>query len=244
MTIAAFFDIDGTLYRESLMIEHFKKLLKYEVFDPIIWHSDVKKVFMEWEKREGDYDTYMEELAGVYVESLKNLNKDEYEFIAKQVINLCGDKVYSYTRRRIDYHREKGHKVLFISGSPDYLVSKMATKYNADDFKASTYITDENNNFTGEVIPMWDGKHKIEAMMYFKDKYNIDFEKSFAYGDTHGDLKMLKQVKHPIAINPSFELIKAIKNDDTLNRDATIIIERKNVIYELNSSLNFTKGGK
>ena len=34
MAIAAFFDIDGTLYRNSLMVEHFKKLLKYEVIDP------------------------------------------------------------------------------------------------------------------------------------------------------------------------------------------------------------------
>lgn len=31
---AAFFDIDGTLFRNSLMIEHFKKLIKYEVIDP------------------------------------------------------------------------------------------------------------------------------------------------------------------------------------------------------------------
>ncbi|MEG2456718.1 MAG: threonine synthase [Clostridia bacterium] len=31
--IAAFFDIDGTLYRDSLMVEHFKKLIKYEIID-------------------------------------------------------------------------------------------------------------------------------------------------------------------------------------------------------------------
>ncbi|HSN66914.1 MAG TPA: HAD-IB family hydrolase, partial [Fusibacter sp.] len=30
MNIAAFLDIDGTLYRNSLMIEHFKKMVKYE----------------------------------------------------------------------------------------------------------------------------------------------------------------------------------------------------------------------
>ena len=30
---AAFFDIDGTIYRDSLMVEHFKKLIKYEVVD-------------------------------------------------------------------------------------------------------------------------------------------------------------------------------------------------------------------
>ncbi|MEG0642009.1 MAG: HAD-IB family hydrolase, partial [Clostridium sp.] len=29
--IAAFFDIDGTLYREGLITEVFKKLIKYEI---------------------------------------------------------------------------------------------------------------------------------------------------------------------------------------------------------------------
>ena len=43
--IAAFFDVDGTLYRDSLMIEHFKKLIKYEVLDPIIWHGKAKETF-------------------------------------------------------------------------------------------------------------------------------------------------------------------------------------------------------
>ncbi len=32
--IGAFFDIDGTLYRDSLLVEHFKKLIRYEVIDP------------------------------------------------------------------------------------------------------------------------------------------------------------------------------------------------------------------
>ena len=34
---AAFFDIDGTIYRDSLMVEHFKKLIKYEVVDEKAW---------------------------------------------------------------------------------------------------------------------------------------------------------------------------------------------------------------
>ena len=36
--IGAFFDIDGTIYRDSLMVEHFKKLIKYfensAIFNP------------------------------------------------------------------------------------------------------------------------------------------------------------------------------------------------------------------
>lgn len=244
MAIAAFFDIDGTLYRNSLMIEHFKKLLKYEVFDPALWHSQVKPLYLEWERREGDFDIYMEELAEVYIDSLKGLNKNEYDFIAKQVITLCGDKVYSYTRERIKYHLSKGHLVLFISGSPDYLVSKMAEKYNADDFRASNYKVDSNCNFTGEVIPMWDGNSKIKSMKELSDKYSIDFDKSYAYGDTNGDLTMLKMVKHPIAINPSFELLNSIKNNEKLKHSAKIIIERKNVVYEVDPMTKMRKGGR
>ncbi|MGM0378176.1 MAG: HAD family hydrolase [Bacillota bacterium] len=242
MTIAAFFDVDGTLYRNSLMIEHFKKLVKYEVFDPIIWHSDIKQAFEEWKRREGDYDNYMEDLAEVYIENLKGLNKNEYDFIAKQVINLCGDKVYSYTRNQIEHHQKLGHKVFFISGSPDYLVEKMAKKYKVDDFKASTYKTDKNFNFTGEVIPMWDSDSKIKSIYELTEKHNISLDKSYAYGDTHGDLSMLKIVKNPIAINPSYELIKALKNDDDL-KDTKVIIERKDVIYQVTPFVTFNKGG-
>lgn len=126
MTIGAFFDIDGTLYRDSLMIEHFKKLVKYEVFDPNLWHSHVKLTYEMWKKRRGDYDDYMLELAELYISTLKGINMNEIEFIAEQVINLKGDSVYSYTRDKIRWHRQQGHKVFFISGSPQFLVKRMA----------------------------------------------------------------------------------------------------------------------
>ena len=242
MTIAAFFDVDGTLYRNSLMIEHFKKLVKYEVFDPIIWHSDIKQAFHEWKRREGDYDNYMEDLAEVYIKNLKGLNKNEYDFIANQVINLCGDRVYSYTRNQIKYHQNMGHKVFFISGSPDYLVEKMAEKYDVNDFKASTYKTDKNYNFTGEVVPMWDSDSKIKSIYGLTKKHNIDLNKSYAYGDTHGDLSMLKIVENPVAINPSYELLKSLRNNKKLS-NTKIIIERKDVIYQTDPSIQFNKGG-
>lgn len=36
--IAAFFDIDGTLFRNSLMVSHFNKLIQYEILS-----SDLKE---------------------------------------------------------------------------------------------------------------------------------------------------------------------------------------------------------
>jgi len=237
MNIAAFLDIDGTLYRNSLMIEHFKKMVKYEIVDPGLWHSSLKTPFDEWRKRVGEYDHYMLELVQIYYEVLKGRRAADLEFISNQVIALNGDIVYKYTRSRILWHQLQGHKVFFISGSPDFLVSKMAEKYNIDGYRGTGYIVNFEGKFTGDVIPMWDSDSKNKAIDEFVKDYDIDLSKSYAYGDTNGDFSMLCKVGHPVAINPARELLLNIKATPELVEKAKIIIERKDLIYELDASV-------
>lgn len=236
-TIVAFFDIDGTIFRNSLMIEHFKKLITFEVIDQELWYTKVKKVYLEWEKRYGDFEEYLELLAGVYIEELKGVNKSYIEFIADQVIKLNGDMVYKYSRDQIEWHKKQGHKVFFISGSPDFLVSRMAEKYGVTEFRGTLYKVDDENKFTGEIVRMWDSESKQKQLYELIEKYDVDLLNSFAYGDTTGDLSMLKLVGNPIAINPNKQLLLALREDKELSEKATIIIERKNVIYKLDANV-------
>ena len=235
---AAFFDIDGTLYRDSLMIEHFKKLLKYEVLDESLWHSNVKQTYENWQKRRGNYDDYMEELSNIYHQSMKGLEKSKMDFISDQVIDLIGDKVYMYTRNRIDWHKEMGHAVFFISGSPDHLVHRMADRYGATDSVGSHYYLDEDGKYTGKVEAMWDSANKEKALLGLVEKYNVDLDASFAYGDTNGDLSMFYKVGNPIAINPTRELLSHLRDDPDLSRRARIAVERKDVVYLLKPNAN------
>ncbi|MGL5752825.1 MAG: HAD family hydrolase [Paraclostridium sp.] len=234
--IAAFFDIDGTLYRDSLMVEHFKKLIKYEILDEKVWISHARDTFMDWDKRQGNYDDYLFEICDIYVESLIGLDKNCIDFTSDQVIKLKSDRVYKYTRSRIKWHLDQGHTVIFISGSPDFLVGKMAKKYNITDFSGSKYIF-ENDKFNGEVVPMWDSKSKNVAIDGFVEKYDIDLANSYAYGDTNGDINMLRRVGNPIAINPTNELLQHIREDENIKDTSTIIIERKDLVYKLPSSV-------
>lgn len=231
--IGAFFDIDGTLYRGSLMIEHFKKLIKYEVVDPMSWHFNVKKTYDEWKKRTGEFDDYIDTLAEIYISSLKGQNKERMDFIVDQVISLKGEQVYSYVRDRITYHKAEGHKVFFISGSPDFLVQKMAEKYGVTEFIGTSYLADQDGCFTGEIKPMWDSENKNRAIESLIQKYNIDLNLSFAYGDTNGDLSMLKKIGNPIAVNPNYELLSHLKSDPVLCNKTLVVVERKDVIYTL-----------
>ncbi len=234
---AAFFDIDGTLFRNSLMIEHFKKMIRYEVIDPALWYNRLKDSYSEWEKRYGYFDDYMDELVEVYVKELKGINKAYIEFIASQVININWDKVYRYTRSRIRWHKEQGHMIFFISGAPDFLVEKMADKYQVTAYKATEYIVDENNNFTGEVVRMWDSENKQKAISQLVNRFAVDLDASYSYGDTTGDLSMLKIVGHPVAVNPIRKLLVAIKQDEELYDKTTIVVERKDLIYKLSPAV-------
>lgn len=241
--IAAFFDIDGTIYRNALMIEHFKKLIRYELMREEEYHLNVAPVYKLWEERMGNYDDYLQHLVETYVKSIKGLPLSYNDFISDQVVSLKGNRVYTYTRDRIEYHNKNNHKIIFISGSPDFLVSRMAKKFGADIYFGSSYgIDEETKTLSGEITrPMWDSKHKSEAIQEVIKQYDIDMSKSYAYGDTNGDYTMLKSVGHPIAINPSRELLEKIRTDENLRDIAQIIVERKDVVYKLTADVEIHK---
>ena len=231
----AFFDLDGTLYREGLMAEIFKKLVKYEIIKSEKWYNEVKPEYNKWDKRQGNYDNYLLKMAGIYIEAIKGLHKSQVEFIARKVVEQKGDRVYTYTRDMIKWHKEQGDLIITISGSPLELVKEMATKYGFDDYSGAVYLTDDNEMYTGEVLPMWDSVSKRKALLDFKEKYSINLEKSYAYGDTGGDYSMFELVKYPVCVNPTRELLNKILQDNELRERTKIVVERKDVIYTLSA---------
>ncbi|MGL4656233.1 MAG: HAD-IB family hydrolase [Sarcina sp.] len=231
--IAAFFDIDGTIYREGLITEVFKKIVKYELIKEEKWDNEVKPAFLKWDKRQGDYDEYLLKMVDIYIDAIKGLKKYHIDHIARNVIEQKGDRVYTFTRERIKWHKEQGHVVIAISGSPIELVKEMAGKYNMDDFRGTIYNIDEEEKYTGEITPMWDAVSKQNAIRELTEKYNIDLSESFAYGDTSGDFTMFKNVGHPYAINPTRELIGKVKEHKEIEDKINVIVERKDVTYKI-----------
>lgn len=231
--IAAFFDIDGTIYREGLITEVFKKIMRYELVEGDKWYNEVRPAFSNWDKRQGDYDTYLQKMVDIYTESIIGLSKEHIEHIAKKVIEQKGDRVYTFTRERIKWHKEQGHVVIAISGSPMELVREMAGKYEMDDFKGTIYMLNDDGRYTGEITPMWDSVSKEKALLELKEKYDLDLDNSYAYGDTSGDLTMIKYVGNPYAINPTRELLSKIEMDEEVKNKVNVIVERKDVTYKL-----------
>ncbi|MEL7655342.1 MAG: HAD-IB family hydrolase [Bacillota bacterium] len=232
--IAAFFDIDGTISREGLISEMFKKMIKYELIENSKWYREVEPAFIQWNKRLGDYDLYLQKMVDIYSETIKFTNPYHISYIAKKVIEQKGERVYTYSRDRIKWHKDQGHIVIAISGSPIELVQEMSCKYGMDDYKGTVYEIGCDGAYTGEIIPMWDSRSKSRAVTEMAEKHKIDLSASYAYGDTAGVFSMLTLVGKPYAINPTRELITHIMKDGQLKDLITIIVERKDVTYQLN----------
>lgn len=217
-----------------MISEMFKKMIKYELIDNSKWYNEVEPAFTRWDKRVGDYDDYLQKMVDIYTETVKNTNSFHIAYIARKVIEQKGDRVYTYSRERIKWHKANGHIVIAISGSPIELVREMSEKYEMDDYRGTIYQVGDDGVYNGEIIPMWDAESKRKAVFEIAEKYDIDLSTSYAYGDTNGDFSMLKLVGNPFAINPTRELLAHIQKDDRLSNKIGIIVERKDVTYRLN----------
>lgn len=231
MTTAAIFDIDGTIFRGSLMEAHYNELVEYGLI-PLTTHvNDVLPLRKAHADRKLSYDSYLGKLVDVYTEALTTVKISNSEFAADQVIAKHGDQLYTYAERMIAQHKQSGHQIIFVSGSPTFLVSRLAEKLGADLWFGTDYLT-KNGYYTGQVIPMWDSASKQFQLGRLVDNYGIDLGESYAYGDTNGDFGMLSKVGHPVAVNPSAELLTKLRESDFAD-DVTTLIERKDVVYEM-----------
>ena len=231
---AAFFDIDGTISREGLICEMFHKMVQYELIDASKWNDEVEPAYTLWDRREGDYDTYLKKMVDIYSDTVVGTNRVQIEYIAKRVVEQKGRRVYTYTRDKMKWHKEQGHKVIAISGSPLELVAQMCKQYKMDDCRGTIYTVSDEGLYTGEIIPMWNSVSKKAAIDELCKIYDLDLTQCYAYGDTTGDFSMFKLVGHSTAINPTRELLTRILNDEELRQRIEIIVERKDTTYRIN----------
>lgn len=227
--IAAFFDIDGTIFRSSLLVEHFKYLSNENFITSSAWEKKVLPLYNKYTNREGLFETYLDTAAIEYAKAIEGMDIKFLKTTAKTVTKEMNKQTYKTTTQAIDNHKDKGHLVFFISGSPDFLVEPFSTHFPIDKCYASIYQV-ENKKFNGKIKPMWDSKSKRETINNLVEKYNIDLSKSYAYGDTKGDLSMLEMVGKPRLVNPSYSLLEITKSN---NMKGKVLVERKDITYTL-----------
>ena len=166
---AIFLDIDGTIFRSSLVIEHYELLLSKKEYN-LSRNAVVDTMRESWLNRNISYEDYLLVLVDHYVEILKSLEKDTICITANEVIDKEKNKIYQYTKDIISQAKQEGKLIFLISGSPDFLVEKFADVLNVEGYGSKYIFTDDI--FTGKVEPLWDSTSKKKKIFELVKKYN------------------------------------------------------------------------
>ena len=223
----AAFDIDGTLFRSSLLIELVEQLIEDGVFPP-----ESRAAYEEertlWLNRKGDYPSYIRKVVDVFGSQVKGTLYGPVADAAGKVIEAKMNRVYRYTRDLLTRLKKEGYYLLAVSRSPKFIVDGFGYELGFDKSYGIFYETGASNRFTGAIEDEHLIMNKAAILTRAVKKENLTLEGSVGVGDTESDLSMLEMVETPIVFNPNQVLY-----NEARRRGWKIVVERKDVIYEL-----------
>lgn len=228
MNKVAFFDIDGTIFRSSLLIELVDELVKEKVF-PESTADMYERSYRAWKNREGTYEAYIDDVVEAFITHIKGVHYGTFADIARHVVAIQSKRVYRYTRDLISELKDQGYTVIAISQSPKTVLDEFCEQYGFDKVYGRIYEIGPQDCFTGVVIDEHLIKNKANIVKRIFDRHpELSREQSVAVGDTEGDIPLLESVERPICFNPNQLLYKQAKRNNW-----EVVVERKDVIYKL-----------
>ncbi len=222
----AVFDIDGTIFRSSLLIELVEECIEEGIF-PYRMRSIYNEDFQRWLDRRGSYDDYIGKVIDAYRSHSKGVKLRDVMDIADRLMVFHKNRVYRYTRDLVE-RLKKTHFLLAISHSPYHVVEPFCRYWGFQKVYAMMYEIDKNEIFTGKVEYEDFMRKKNKVLMRAIKKEGLTLAGSIGVGDSESDISMLKMVSRAIAFNPNKKLYQAAKRNKW-----EIVVERKDMIYKL-----------
>ena len=189
-------DMDGTLTKGSVVLDHAGYLIEKGLIKDDgsyqAWKTDVKNEKLIVAVAEN----YRYQLIGKKVEEL-----DVEGFITEY---LKKDVWYS-TLQNLITAKYQGHEVIVISGSADFLVQELVGQLGFQGV-GSTYLVDENDCMTGEVVGMFGMNAKDE---WIQNNIALNtYEQVVGLGDTSSDFGIFKHCDYNILVEPTSETME------------------------------------
>jgi HAD superfamily hydrolase (TIGR01490 family) len=103
---------------------------------------------------------------------------------------------------RLTEHKMKGHRVVLLSGMPEFLLRNYSRLFKVKEFYGSVMEINDGK-FTGKTVGVFPiVKGKPEVVKRILKKYDLDWRHVTAYADHYHDRYLLKKVGRPVVVNP------------------------------------------
>lgn len=223
----AVFDVDGTIFRSSLLIQLVNRLVADGVF-PQATRKVYAKEYEKWANREGDYQEYIHAVVHAFNKHLKGVHYGAFADAAEEVVEEQWKRVYRYTRDLLAELKKKDYYLLAVSHSPKTVLDKFCPRMGFDKAYGIVYEIGPQECFTGKMTDEHLILNKAKILQRAVEKEDLSLAHSIGVGDTESDVPFLEMVAQPICFNPNMSLYRYARL-----KEWKVVVERKDVIYEI-----------
>ena len=206
----AIFDFDGTIYAEetfTLLMKHLKEHPIYQssykrfyraIVPPYI--ANKLKIYPASKMKKRSMQLYLEAFDGrtkhemdLYFEEIKATMQQDFN---KKVIE------------RLKLHQHDNIHVLLVSGAYTQFLERVTDGIVFNHIIGTDICYKDDKVFTKNVLTHVNGEQKTLKVQEALNGHQVDWENSYAYGDSFSDLPVLKLVGNPVAVRPEEKLRK------------------------------------
>lgn len=192
----ALFDIDNTLYEGFSYFE----LLEAQVAESVIDACVLAKAITRMKKyRAGiqGYEATVVDLLDIYAGGLKG---KRYEVVLESTRRFYSNstKFFPYAMPTIQALR-RTHDATLVTGEPQVVAQAVAELFGVKSYYCTMYEV-RDGKFTGNIKSYLASRHeKCAAIQHLM--YGHGVKNSFAFGDSEGDIEMLRTVEYAVCLN-------------------------------------------
>ncbi|WP_153730802.1 HAD family hydrolase [Sporosarcina obsidiansis] len=204
----AIFDFDGTLYTKEtfkLLMEQLKKHPIYQRYYGKFYRSILPlyiryklKLLPENEMKERSMRLYLQALDTLTTSQLQTYFEDMHE----EMLGDFNEQVVT----RLASHREEGYYILLVSGAYTPFLTAVTSHLTFDKIIGTDIPSSGERIAMDQPFLHIQGERKNEQIFHVLQGKTIDWDKSYAYGDSISDLPVLEQVGNPVAVRPDTKL--------------------------------------
>lgn len=200
----AVFDVDWTLHNSSIGVDFLVELAN----TGLLGDQTLDSKYKQWRQAENRGVYFREHFAPIYDSGINAIPRVEMEKIGNTLAKKIRDSIFDELQSEINVCRLEGLKLIMISQSPKIVVSPLAKLLDFEICIASDFIFDEQGTYIQPRHRNDDEKNKGTVLKKLIDEHGLSLAGSRAYGDSLDDLPMLEIVHHPVAVNPSEQLLE------------------------------------
>lgn len=203
----ATFDLDGTVFKFTVLEEYAHWLSQQGIFAPI--PAEIPQAKQTWKdnNNEENYKAHLNLLVQFFIEQVTGKSVSTLHETANIVASQQAHRQWNITRA-IMRHVQESHNVIAVSLMPEWLMEPFVRNLGFAALIGSTYVSEEGR-YTDEA-------HTIDKAQAYSElspgKATLDIH----MGDTMGDRSLFDIASRPILFNPSWTLTSNAGHNRTI----------------------------